>query len=181
MRCWTRLASLSLLVLLLAGCDRPRAGLAITALDVEARQGRCFLNLRLRYDFSRAVREALRNGVPITIVVENRVEGGRAAGPADSVQHKRRFTVSYHTLSEQYIVHTPRSRGPRSFPTRRAALKAMRRIRAWPLGPCPAEREAAVAARVRLDLTELPPPLRLVAFFSPGWRIGSGWVEAGRP
>lgn len=180
MRVWPRRASVGLLALLLAGCGDGTPGLRIVDMELHKSQNIPYISLRLAYDFNEEILDALHNGVPLTLAIESRVQRARRWRWPHTLVHRRlEFTLSYHTLSGQYLVRRPQSSAPRSFPNLEAALASMRIIEHWALSEQPLEAaELRYGVRVGLALDKLPAPLQLVAYVSPAWQIGSGWVEA---
>lgn len=180
MRCW-RAISLCFIGGLVAGCggNATEAGLRVT--DMRASPGSDGYHVAVSLDvrLTDAVLEALHNGVPITLLVEARLRQPRRwLWPRTLASESRSYTLSYQSLSAQYVVRWPGDTGYRAYPSRHAAFSALESPEPWFLEasdePEP-DGTRFVEARTRLDLQELPAPLRLMAYFSTGWRIGSGW------
>ena len=89
--------------------------------------------------------------------------------------------LRYHALSSRYIVETPDRGEFGSYRTIAEALAAIGNTKTYwlplktPLAD--SKRGYVLAMRTRLDLTSLPPPLRLLAYVSPSWRLGSRWSQ----
>lgn len=168
-------------VALLAGCRGGDgvAGLRVESLALKRAVDAVVLNPRLDLSLSAPVLEALHNGVPVALLLEARLERKRPWGwPELHGAEERRYVITYHSLSDQYLVSEGEQSSPRAFPSRAAVLVALESPEPWPLAlPEDGEGDSPwrAAVRVRLDLDALPAPLRLVALFSPGWRIGSAW------
>lgn len=190
MRCWPARADRVSGVLawaaaagLTAGCatEAPDTGLSITNMNTSVSGGRCTVELELDIGLTDAVLEALHNGVPIQILVESRVlEPRRWLWSRTLSDDARRFSLSYHSLSSQYLIRWPDTEEYRAYPSRMAAISVLETPDPWELELPNGEPKTELIAetRVRLDLQSLPAPLRLVAYFSPEWRIGSGWRRA---
>jgi len=168
------------LPLLLAGCagGRDGGGLRVRDLGLSEIDGRVVLRPGLALSLTKPIEQALDNGVAVTILMEARVTRGRDwFWPATEVEKERRYTLLYHSLSEQYLVRQG-GQTPRAFPSRLAALAALSNPDPWPLaktGALAGDGHFRVALRVSVDLQSLPAPLRLMAYFSPAWHVGSGW------
>ena len=137
------------------------------------------LNAHIQYRFSEATREALQNGVPLTIVLEMEVRRRRSWGWDETVYAlAQRFRLEYHTLSRQYLVSNLNSGERRIFPNRDSALEFMGRMTDFPFldkGLLAKNELYEGAMRARLDLDALPTPLRLFAYISDDWRLASAW------
>lgn len=137
------------------------------------------LNAKLQYRLSAAAREALENGVPLTLAIDMEVRRRRKWAWDETVYTlAQRFRLEYHTLSRQYLVTNLNSGVRRAFPNREEALRYMGQIQDFPLLDKkllePKQRYRG-ALRARLDLEELPTPLRLFAYISDDWRLSSEW------
>lgn len=187
MRCWpartSRLPATLVCVAALglgAGCSSgaPGTGLAIEEARWSVGDGAVNLALELEIGLTAAVAEALHNGVPITVLIETRVlEPRRWFWDRTLIEDERRYTLSHQSLSDQYLVRAPGSETFRAYPSREIALSVMETPDDW-RGALPEGTEAGdlrARVRARLELQSLPAPLRLTAYFSPDWRIGSGW------
>lgn len=137
------------------------------------------LNARIEYRFSKAALEALQNGVPLTIEINMEVRRRRPWLWDETVYAlTQRFQLEYHTLSQQYLVSNLNSGERRGFSSRVAALQFMGRIQDFPLldqSLLAGNERYEGALRVRLDTEALPAPLRLFAYLSDDWTLGSEW------
>ena len=180
MRCWRAAGKGLALAACLAGCARGTAepGLSITGMDGSLAGNQYSLDLELEIRLTPSIEEALHNGVPIRFLVETRVVEARPwLWSRTVVEASRGYTLSHHSLSEQYLIRSPGSEEYRAYPSRQAALSVLESPDPWrvELPSADSDGPRTAEARVRLDLQALPAPLRLVAFFSPDWRISSGW------
>jgi hypothetical protein len=137
------------------------------------------LDAGLRIDFADEVLEALRNGVPITVMLTMEVEKLR-----DYVWNKniaslqQRYTLQYHALSEQYIVRNLNSEEQNNFRSLNSALNALGEVKALPVIDrqlLDGEDDYQLRLRAEIDINALPSPLRPVAWLSSAWRQGSDW------
>jgi len=139
------------------------------------------LDARIRYRLSEPARQALRNGVALTIELEMEVRRPRRwLWPKTVARLHQRYRLAYHELARQYMITDLNSGLVRAFPTLTQALRHLGRLRGFPLldyslletGPVYQAR-----LRARLDLDALPTPLRLMGYFSAQWRLASPWYE----
>jgi len=88
------------------------------------------------------------------------------------------FELSYQPLSERYVVRNLNSGEQKSFATLFSALNSMGRIVDLPIidaSLLDADERYEIALRAVLDQNTLPGPLRLLAFWSSGFRLESDW------
>ena len=139
------------------------------------------LDARISYQFSDAVREALQNGVPLTVEIQIEVYRGRWYWLNEDVAELSQFyLLQFHALSRQYLLTSLNSGAQRSFSSLYSALEVMGRMQDVPILDNkllkPNTRYQA-RLRVRLDIESLPSPLRPVAYLSDEWRLVSEWYE----
>jgi hypothetical protein len=178
-RVLTGMRWLALLTTLLTVLIAWAAGFDVISASTRLEGGVYRLNAQIQYRFSGAAREALRNGVPLTIELEMEVRRRRPWVWDETVYAlSQRFRLEYHTLSRQYLVRNLNSGERRGFPTQASALEYMGQITDFPMLDkgllAPNERYEG-ALRARLDLDALPTPLRLFAYISDDWRLASEW------
>lgn len=186
MRCWRAAGRALALAACLAGCARGTAepGLSITAMDGTLAGDQFSLALEFEIRLTPSIEEALQNGVPIRFLVETRVVEERPwLWSKTLVEDSRGYTLSHHSLSEQYLIRWPGSETYRAYPSRQAALSVLETPEPWQvkLPSSPGDAGRFAEARLRLDLQALPAPLRLVAYISPDWRVGTGWQREKLP
>lgn len=137
------------------------------------------LDAEIDYQFSAPVLEALQNGVPL--VVELQIEVARRRAWLWNKQKTRlaqRYQLSYHALTEQYLVKNLNSAVQQNLPSAEDAIGVLGRVTELPLLDKRLLAPGAnytVRLRARLDLDALPTPLRLPAYLSPQWRLSSEW------
>jgi hypothetical protein len=163
------------LSLLALGACRPSSEQALfRVVDAHATPRSDSIELRFDLDLklSREAQQALRNGVPLVVELEAMLEPavGRS-DPKATVEYR----IHYLPLSDHYEL----LRGDQvsTWPRLRHLLAEIGRSRlALDTGVLPPG-EYSVSARCRLDLQQLPPPMRLPALVSAGWRHDSGWTS----
>ena len=133
--------------------------------------GRCELELKL----APAAREALLNGVSLTILLELILRNtGDQTRVATTTQ---RYGIRYLPLSEHYQLSGPEEGRVANFPRLRHALAQLDRPEfSLQTGALPTG-DYELLVRVELDPHSLPPPMRLPALFDAGWKHDSGWTS----
>jgi hypothetical protein len=139
------------------------------------------VSAQIDYGLTGAAVEALTNGVPLTFELAISVERQRRWLP-DDTEHEllQRYELSFHALTERYIVRNLNSGEQNSFGTLASALRGLGDVDRLPvidaslLNP---EREYRIKMRTTLDINTLSGPLRLLAslFRIGDWRLASDW------
>lgn len=137
------------------------------------------LHGRLLFRLTPEVEEALRNGVPITLLLEIDVDRKRRWAWNDTIATLRQsWRLSYHPLSGRYLVDNLNTRVRESFGALPAALRALQKLEGLPVIDAklldPDERYY-IRVRTRLAIEALPPPMRLWTYLSSNWRLESPW------
>jgi len=139
------------------------------------------LDARIDYTLSTDAREALTNGVPLTLRLDIEILRPRPLMWDEVVASLNvRYRLSYHALSRRYLVENRASGAQHSYNTLYQALTALGTIRALPvLDKRLLEVGQVYDARLRvvLDREDLPAPLRLMAYFSRAWTLNSPWFR----
>ncbi len=137
------------------------------------------LDARIDMAFSEEALEALRNGVPLTVVLDIEVTRQRRWWLDATVAHlEQRYRIWYHALSDQYLLRNLNSSAHYGFQSLGRALEALGTIEHLPLLDeelVDRRQRYEVSLRARLDIEELPSPLRPLAYVSPSWRLTSPW------
>lgn len=173
---WLR--SLCFVCVLCAGTAQA-AGFVITHAETQLRDDVMVLNAGMRFDFSEEAREALDNGVPITLLLELKLNRTREYLWDENVATlEQRYTLRYHALSEQYIVHNLNSGEQSAHRSLVSVRNYLATITDLPL----IDRRLLVEGgqyylklRVGYDINALPSPMRPMAWLSSEWREHSEW------
>jgi hypothetical protein len=144
------------------------------------------LNAEMDCRFSDTAIEALKNGVPLTLVVRFTLQRRRDYWLDETLlRESRGVLIRYYPLSRSFQVTWETSGAPQKFASLSALLENLGVIRGWPmlaadrLAP---GREYWASLSVDLDIEALPLPLRPAAYLSPEWYLGSSrfrWRVAG--
>jgi hypothetical protein len=139
------------------------------------------IDAQLAYQLSDTALRALDNGVPLTISVEIEIQRNRDYWWNEAIAHVRqKYRLEHHTLSNQYILTDLATRTRRNFTSLDEAIDGLGELKSIPLGELRELRNDGpflLRLRSRLDISELPTPLRPIAYLSPQWRLSSGWFE----
>jgi len=133
-------------------------------------------------DLSASAEDALTSGIPLTILIEFRLNRLRPLLWNETLgKWTLRAEIRYHALSGLYVVVLQRRGEPRLFSSQRVALQyvgTLDRISLpLPAGAAQAGDELRLGLRVRMDREALPVPLRPLAYLSPQWWLNSSWTQ----
>jgi Domain of unknown function (DUF4390) len=181
------LAAGSLLALLAA------SGLPADALDgvlevhsayVNIDRGVFLLHARVEYPASPAIGAALRDGVTLTFDLEARVERERRLWfNSNIVEVTLRRDLSYHAVTDRYVVRDVRSGDQNSFATLEEALDFLGKVNDWPIlvEPQLDEGNYTISVRAGVRRGSLPASLRALLFWTNDWARVSEWYTWSLP
>lgn len=154
---------------------------AIRTVYTELNEGVIYLNADIDYELSEVAREALANGIDLTIELQIEIVRDRRYWvDRDVASLLQRYQLSYQPLSERYITRNLNSSDHASFADLAMALESLGRVRNLPLLDDtflnPGKRYE-LRVRAVLDTRELAGPLRLLTVFWRDWRLASEWYE----
>jgi hypothetical protein len=153
----------------------------ISSADTRLVDGVYRLEADVDLGLSEAVREALNNGVALTIVLDFEVVRPRDYWFDEVVASLRqRFRIRYHPLSQRYVVSNLNTGTQANFHELDEALEFIGDLRNFPLIDDDLLRGDDTyfgQLRAGLNLEDLPAPLYLQARFSPSWYLSTGWFE----
>lgn len=133
------------------------------------------------YGLTEAAVEALRNGVPLTFNTNIDVTRQRRFLPDTTVAELvQRYELSFHALTERYLVRNLNSGEQRTFGTLASALRGLGTINRMPVidaSLLDEDRNYTISMRSTLDIKTFRGPLRLLAslFRFNDWRLASEW------
>ena len=181
------LAAGSLIALLAA------SGLPADALDgvlevhsayVNIDRGVFLLHARVEYPVSPAIGDALRDGVTLTFDLEARVERERRLWfNSNIVEVTLRRDLSYHAVTDRYVVRDVRSGDQNSFATLEEALDFLGKVNDWPIlvEPQLDEGNYTISVRAGVRRGSLPASLRALLFWTNDWARVSEWYTWSLP
>ncbi len=141
------------------------------------------LNATLDFDFSNDVLDAINNGVPLILeLVIEILEPRRYWWDDEIASLEQRYQLQYHALSEQYLVRNLNSGAQYTYFSLSAALQKIGSVSNLPIIDEQLLEDKDTEkyyARIRTSLSfeNLPLPLKLDAWTSRSWWLGSDWVE----
>jgi len=139
------------------------------------------LDANIDYQFSDSALEALRNGVPLIVLLDIKVEQKRNWWLNKTIADLQQgYLLLYHALTEKYIVNNLNSGAQDNYERLSTALNALGKVKDLPiLDAHLADTDAhyIVRLRTRLDLESLPAPMRPLAYISSDWHLESDWYE----
>ncbi|HEX7012319.1 MAG TPA: DUF4390 domain-containing protein [Steroidobacteraceae bacterium] len=172
------------LLLVLAGCCLAQSTLGqnrfeIRSAYIEQAEGVYNLNATLDFSLPEGARAALRDGAPLSLVLEIVVRRERAYWFDEGVAElHQNYELVHHALSERYLVRNLNSGEQSSYPTLDAALDALRVISNLPIldrALVRPESRHEVSVRASLDVRTMPDTLRFILFWSDDWRQRTEW------
>jgi len=158
--------------------------LEVRSAYVNVDNGVFLLHARVEYPNNPEIRDALRDGITLSFDLDTRVERARRIWfDAEVVSLTLRRELSYHSVSERYIVRDVRSGDQQSFATIEEALKQLGTVDGWPILVEPqldgGMYEVSVRAGVRRG--RLPSSLRALMFWTDDWHRTSEWYSWSLP
>lgn len=153
--------------------------LSVDSADARFNDGVVELNAQVAYPLTEQIRAALQDGVTLTFELEVVISRPRRFWwDADVVTLDLRRDLSYHVISERYLLRGPTGAEQESFPTLTAALDALGHIERLPVaveaqmrGDGPWE----VALRAGVRRGHIPDALRTLLFWRDDWHRTSEW------
>ncbi len=141
------------------------------------------LNANLDFDLSNDVLDAINSGVPVVLeLIIEILEPRRYWWDKEIALLAQRYQLHYHALSEQYLVRNLNSGAQYTYFSLSAALQKIGSISNLPIIDeqlLENKETEKYYARIRTSLSfdNLPLPLKLDAWTSRSWWLGSDWIE----
>ena len=158
--------------------------LEVRSAYVNIEKGVFLLHARVDYPLSPAIRNALRDGVSLTFDLDARVDRERHFWfNANIVDVTLRRELTYHAVSDRYLVRDTRTRDQESFPTLDEALDYLGKVNAWPILVEPQLDGGSYTISVRAGMRRghLPASLRAILFWTDDWARVSEWYTWSLP
>jgi len=158
--------------------------LEVRSAYVNIEKGVFLLHARVEYPVSPAIRNALRDGVSLTFDLDARVDRERHYWfNANIVDVTLRRELTYHAVSDRYLVRDTRTRDQESFPTLDEALDYLGKVNAWPILVEPQLDGGSYTISVRAGMRRghLPASLRAILFWTDDWARVSEWYTWSLP
>lgn len=139
------------------------------------------LSADMDYSFNDDVREAIDSGVPLVLVMDIELYKPREyLWNKEVAALQQRYKLQYHALAEQYIVTNINSGAQQTYHSLYSAIESIRDVHDIPIIDAQlldANVTYSLRLRMSLELSTLPVPLRLTAYLSSKWRLGSEWYD----
>ena len=158
--------------------------LEVRSAYVNINKGVFLLHARVEYPVSEAIRTALKDGVTLNFDLDARVDRERRFWlNANIVDLTLRRELTYHAVSDRYVVRDTRSRDQQSFPTIDEALDYLGKVDAWPILVEPQLDGGSYTISVRAGMRRghLPASLRAILFWTDDWARVSEWYTWSLP
>ena len=180
-----------LIALTLAACgpaahaDALDGVLEVRSAYVSVEGGVFLLHARIEYPVNPAIRDALHDGVTLTVDLDTRIERERRFWlNADIVDLTLRRELGYHAVSDRYLVRDVRSGNQKSFATLEEALADLGTVDGWPVLVEPqliTEGNYRISVRAGVRRGRLPTSLRALMFWTDNWHRVSEWYTWSLP
>lgn len=158
--------------------------LEVRSAYVNIDKGVFLLHARVEYPDTQSVRDALRDGITLIFELNVRVDRERHLWfNANVVDLTLRRELTYHAVSERYVVRDSRSADQETFPTLEAALTYLGRVDDWPIVVEPQLNGGSYTINVRAGVRRghLPASLRVLLFWTDDWARTSEWYTWSLP
>lgn len=143
------------------------------------------LHARVEYPLTPAIRDALQDGVTLTFDLDTRVARERRFWfDAGIVDLTLRRELSYHTVTDRYVVLDAHSGHQDNFPTLAQALDFLGTIDGWPILVEPQLQDGEhyrISVRAGIRRGRLPASLRALLFWTDDWHRVSEWYSWSLP
>ncbi|MGH8139497.1 MAG: DUF4390 domain-containing protein [Steroidobacteraceae bacterium] len=185
---WRRLFPLLALVLAawaaLACADALDGVLEVRSAYVNIDKGVFLLHARVEYPVNPDIRNALRDGVTLTFDLDTRVDRERHLWfNASIVDLTLRRELTYHAVSDRYVVRDVRSGQQDNFSTLDEALGFLGRVDGWPIlvEPQLDGGNYLISVRAGVRRGRLPASIRALLFWTDDWHRVSEWYSWSLP
>ena len=162
----------------LAQADALDGVLEVRSAYVNIDRGVFLLFARVEYPEGPAIRDALRDGITLVFDLDARVDRDRHFWfDANIVDLTLRRELTYHAVSERYVVRDTKNGDQESFPTLDEALTYLGRIDGWPIlvEPQLTGGNYSISVRAGVRRGHLPSSLRTLLFWTDDWARVSEW------
>ena len=158
--------------------------LEVRSAYVNLDRGVFLLHARIDYPMGPAIRHALRDGLTLTFDLDVRVDRERRFWfSVNIVDLTLRRELSYHAVSDRYVVRNGKSGDQESFTTPDEALAYLGKVDAWPIlvEPQLDGGNYTISVRAGVRRGHLPASLRAILFWTNDWARVSEWYSWSLP
>ena len=152
--------------------------LEVRSAYVNIDKGVFLLHARVEYPQGPAIRNALRDGITLDFDLDVRIERERHLWfNANIVELTLHRQLSYHAVSDRYVVRDVRSGDQETFATLDEALESLGKVDGWPILVEPQLDGGSYTISVRAGVRRgsLPASLRALMFWTDDWARQSEW------
>jgi hypothetical protein len=143
------------------------------------------LNAILEMSLTDEAREALAEGIPLTLVLEVAIAAERRFLPdAGIAELTQRWRLAYDALSDRYVVTNLNSRAQVTYPTLQEALEGLAHVRGLPLVDATLLREGRrhdISLRAAVEIGGLPDAVKFLIFWRDWTRTTDWYTWSIRP
>jgi hypothetical protein len=143
------------------------------------------LHASIQYPMNDQIRDALKDGVTLTFDLDVNVARERRFWmDADVANLTLRRELSYHTVSDRYVVREPRGGEQQSFARLEDALAYIGTVDSWPIVIAPQLSDRSdyrVSVRAGVRRGRMPDALRAIMFWTDDWHRTSDWYSWSLP
>ena len=160
-------------------CLAANAGFRVLDASTRLTGGVHRVHADIAFDFGDEAREAMNNGVALTVAVEMQVLQVNQFWNQRVATVKALYRIQSHALSRQYVVKDLSTGESTTYPNFSEMMARLGHIDGLPLlddHVLDASAQYRVRLRATLERESLPTPLRLLAYFSSSWRLSSDWT-----
>jgi hypothetical protein len=141
--------------------------------------GVVMLSARVAYPGSDLLTASLKDGVTLSFDLECVVTRHRRFWfDAEAVNLVRHRELTYHVVTDRYLLRDVDSGTQQSFPTLEAALADLGSVEEWPIAvdsQLRGDGQWQIALRAGVRRGHMPDALRALMFWSNGWHRTSDW------
>jgi hypothetical protein len=141
--------------------------------------GVIMLSARVAYPGSELLTASLKDGVTLSFDLECIVTRHRRFWfDAEAVSLVRHRELTYHVVTDRYLLRDVDTGTQQSFPTLEAALADLGNVEEWPIAvdsQLHGDGQWQIALRAGVRRGHMPDALRALAFWSDAWHRTSDW------
>ena len=158
--------------------------LEVRSAYVNVDKGVFLLHATVQYPINPTIRDALRDGITLTFDLDTRIERERRFWfDATLVDLTLRRELSFHAITERFLVRDTRSGNQESFATLEEAIDNLGRVDGWPIlvEPQLGAGNYVVSVRAAVRRGRMPSSLRALMFWTDDWHRESAWYSWSLP
>ena len=164
--------------------DALDGALEVQSAYVNVDSGVFLLHARIQFPVNPTIRAALRDGITLTYDLDTRIERERRLWfNATVVDLTLRRELSYHAVTDRFLVRDTRSGKQDSFASLEEAVDFLGHVDAWPIlvEPQLGGGNYLVSVRAGVRRGNMPSSLRALLFWTDDWHRESAWYTWSLP